>query len=367
VTRLEDPLKLVADLKPALLDQLAEEGYVRQREGDLALAAAESHGSRAGRQRPFRMGTGRPRRHLLAGGIAVTAAAAAAAALVVVGPSASGPGRSPASAVPGGATGARSFLLTSAQIAAHASATTGTYWYTKERAVEPTASVTKARFPGVTYAATEESWSGQDHARTIIDENVVFRFASAADKAKWEAAGKPPLATADGTSTRPSVSNYDMTVYFSYGKSRLTLKGVEELPTTAAGLEKQLRRMWDSEADKSAATGLSDPTYGDYLTQWAGELFSGPASPGTRAAMFQLLAQQPGIRIVKRVTDPLGRVGVAVGDGAGDYMIIDPQTAQELAWTSGPVHADGTMAMTSGVTVVEAMGWTNRIGVPPQS
>jgi hypothetical protein len=40
----------------------------------------------------------------------------------------------------------------------------------------------------------------------------------------------------------------------------------------------------------------------------------------------------------QHVTDPLGRVGAAIGDGEGDYMIIDPATAMVLDQTTYPVH-----------------------------
>ena len=94
--------------------------------------------------------------------------------------------------------------------------------------------------------------------------------------------------------------------------------------------------------------------------------FTGPARPGTRAALYRLLAQQPGIRLVDSVTDPLGRAGVGVTDGGGDFLVIDPRTAMELASSSALVQARATMAMTRGVSVMEAMGWTNQLGAVPQ-
>lgn len=374
-----DPLRVVSDLQPCLLEQLAEDGYARHRD-DLALLTAERHLPVAREQQKLPADGGWPRRYLLTGGIAVTATAAMAAALVAVGSPQGVRHRPPGlAAAPGRAASARSFLLASAKIAAHAPATTGTYWYVKERDAEPTSAVTrpgvappvhkllhKLLLPGITYDATEESWTGQDHGRTVVDENLAFHFASAADKARWEAAGKPPLATAAGTSTKPKTSNYHMTYFWGYGARRLTMKGVEALPRTAAGLNKALHRMWASTPDNSAATGLPDPTYGAYLFQWAGQLLTGPASPGTRAALYRLLAQQPGIRLVDSVTDPLGRAGVGVTDGGGDFLVIDPRTAMELASSSALVQARATMAMTRGVSVMEAMGWTNQLGAVPQ-
>jgi hypothetical protein len=373
MNRMDDPLQLVTDLAPAMLDQLADDGYARHRHGDLARMAAEGPGdpSSARGRRQFPAGRGRPRRLLMTGGVAVTAAAAAAAVVLAGAPPASRPQTPPPGAVPGAHQSARSFLLATAVIAARAPATTGTYWYTKERSVQPTVAMTRNRkyfLPGITYTATEESWSGQVRSRSIVDENLRFSFASAADRARWQALGEPPLMTADGTNTKPSTSNYHMT--FRYGPGyRLTLAGIERLPATAAGLGTTLRRMWNSiaEKDRAGVVGFPHPTFGQYLVQWADTLLTGPATPGTRAAMYQLLARQPGIRIIPSVTDPLGRTGVAVADGGGNYLVIDPQTARELASTSFPVHANSTIAMTSGVGVWEAMGWTNQLGVPPRS
>jgi len=138
---------------------------------------------------------------------------------------------------------------------------------------------------------------------------------------------------------------------------------------TAAALGKTLRQMWNGipNNDKAAVLGLPHPDFYGYLFEWATVVLTGPATPGTRAAMYQLLAQQPGITIVRSVTDPLGRTGVAVADGAGDYMVIDPQTAQLLAYTTYPVHANSTISTTAGGTeAYEAMGWTSHLGVPPR-
>lgn len=367
-----DPMKLVADLQPSMLDRLADDAYARHRRDDLARAAHESPGLNAGRRWSGWS--------LLTGGVAVTAAAAVTAA-VLAGTPAAHRQQTPAQ---GSAQNARSFLLASAVTAASAPATTGTYWYTRERDVEPTSphprgrAATKAGqlarerklfLPGITFTATEESWMGQDRARTIVDENLSFSFASAAVKARWQAMGSPPLATADGTSTRPATSNYDMTLRYGPGAG-LTMAGVERLPTTAAGLGAILRRMWNSIPDKAAEVGLPHPTFADFVFESVSSLLTGPATPGTKAATYRLLAQQPGITIIPSVTDPLGRMGVAIaygqGHGARNYMIIDPRTAQELAYTTQPVRANSTISTAAGgVETYEAMGWTNELGVRP--
>ena len=85
----------------------------------------------------------------------------------------------------------------------------------------------------------------------------------------------------------------------------------------------------------------------------------------TKAALYRILATQPGIQVVPQVTDPLGRIGVAVGDGTGSYLLIDPRAGQLLATTTSPVHANGTIPATAGDTeAIIAEGWTDTLGTP---
>lgn len=95
---------------------------------------------------------------------------------------------------------------------------------------------------------------------------------------------------------------------------------------------------------------------------------SGPVAPATKAAVYELLAEQPGLTGPEKVTDPLGRPGTAIGDGSGDYLIIDPTTAGVLDLTTYPVHPGATVtAALGGTEAYLAMGWTRQIGVPPGS
>jgi hypothetical protein len=326
--QIEDPLTIVADLEPARLSQLAEEGYDRCRADDLARALAEPGGPlRVARpRRAGRRASGQPRLAIAAAGL--TAAAAAAAAVLIAAPSPATPGRPPASGTgtPKASLEARTVLLASAHAAARAVASTGTYWYVRERDFEPTgpskggaASRPKtkhamARSFGAYYAATEETWIGQARSRTIVNENLAFSFASAADEARWKAAGEPELANPAGKfgRTGPATSDYNFGGYwYRQGGIQLNLK------------------------------------------------------PGTRAAIYRLLAAQQGLTVVPRVTDPLGRTGTAISDGKGNYIVIDPASGQILDATTYQVQAGGTIPATRGGTeAYEATGWTSRLGTP---
>ncbi len=60
----------------------------------------------------------------------------------------------------------------------------------------------KAAF-GARLAYTEESWMGENRARTITNQDVAISFASSADEAAWKAAGEPPSLQPTGSVTSP--------------------------------------------------------------------------------------------------------------------------------------------------------------------
>jgi hypothetical protein len=373
MTRMGDPLKIVTDLRPAALDHLIEHGYAQHRDADLARAAADRAVHRPpARRRRSRAGPGRPYWYLVAG-IAVTAAAAAVAAVVLAGvPSAARPRTSPSAAVPSAAAGAQRFLLASAAIAAQAPVATGTYWYIRTRDFWPSVTIKKKSY-GAIVASTAEDWYGQIHARETHNEDVSFSFVSAADEARWQAAGKPLLATESSTfgSTRPETRYFAQIFWPVPGDFQaLSLREMRQLPATEAGLRAMVLRMWNGPDEtelKQGIRGPARPTYDSFLVGWANVILTGPTMPGTKAAIYQLLAGRPGLKIISSVTDPLGRTGIAVTDGR-IYLLIDPQTAQPLALTEQPVHANSVISAAQGVVrVFEEMGWTNKIGVPPQS
>ena len=380
----EDSLKVVADLQSASLDRLAEEGYARRRAGDLARLLSEPSGQ--GRRDHHLVGVGVARGRVLAAAGAVLAAAAVAAAVILV-PSAPGhPAAGPGAQSSQGrqAAGLPAILLTAAHVAAGRPMATGTYWYVKERDFEPASTQfagkhrpkgtpeTKGPQFGASYAATQETWTGATRTRTIVDENLVFSFATAADKARWQAAGEPKLSSASGFGpTGPVISNYDFGGFsYNIGAIKVSLASAGKLPTTPGKLDKLLRAAWTSlDSEQRAATvGLPNPGYGQYLFQVASALLAGPVAPATKAAIYELLAEQPGLTGPVKVTDPLGRAGTAIGDGSGDYLIIDPATAGVLDLTTYPVHQGATITGAFGGTEAYlAMGWTKQIGVPSGS
>jgi hypothetical protein len=390
---MEDPMTVVSDLRPAGLDRLAEETYARRRGDDLARALNEP----ADRRTPG----GAPRarvlktRALVAAGAGLAAAAVAAGVLIAA-PTAHG---HPAVARVGGAgvgvgvgvgvghagraDSGRAILLTAAHAAAARPLATGAYWYVKERDFEPTAprfkggirlkgkSAGKDLGYGASFAATEESWTGASRTRTIVNENLVFSFATATGEKEWQAAGSPPLANPSGKfgHTGPVTGNDAFGGYsYNIGEIKISLATAAKLPTNPGKLDALLRKQWDklSEQQRAATVGVAKPTYAQFLFQVSGALLTGPVTPGTRAAVYGLLAKQAGLEVATKVTDPLGRVGAAIGDGVGDFLIISPATAEVLDLTTYPVRPGATITgKLGGTEAYLSMGWTDKLGLRP--
>jgi hypothetical protein len=372
-----DEMKLVTDLEPATFTVMAEEGYARRRDHDLAriLTLAED------RARP----TARRRRVTsLTAGLTATAATAAAVAIVLAQAPAPRPVTHPRTGTPAVAApvSARAFLLTSAVQAAHTPAVSGAYWYIrtrdyattvarpKESAVPPGETPAKKKILpkqrddfGARLAYSEDSWMGRDRARTITNEDVAVTFATPAGEAAWKAAGSPPFLTAYGTSRQPVTSDYHMSFHWGPGSAQFTWDDLRHL-RTAAQLDAALRRMFIREPDNFGQFGST--SYSEYIFEWTSQLLTAPVQPAIRAAIYQLLAAQPGLIDVGTVTVPDGRsgTGVAVSGGAGDFLIIDPATAQAVAWGTGTLHRGETIttASVSGLEEYETMGWTGQLG-----
>jgi hypothetical protein len=373
--RQTDEMKLVTDLEPATFTIMAEDGYVRRRDHDLAriLALAEA---------PARPTPHRRRVTSLTAGLTATAAVAVAVVLAQV--PAPRPGThlrtgKPAVAAP---VTARAFLLTSSVQAARTPAVSGTYWYIrtrdytttvakpKEPAIPPGSTPAKKKILprqrddfGARLAYSEDSWMGRDRTRTITNEDATVTFATPAGEAAWKAAGSPTLMTAYGTSRQPVTSDYHMSFHWGVGSAQFTWDDLRHL-RTAGQLDAALRRMWDREPDKSGQFGTT--SYSEYVFEWTAQLLTAPVQPAIRGAIYQLLAAQPGIINIGTVMVPDGRsgTGLAVSGGAGDFLIIDPGTAQAIAWGTGSLHQGETItpASVSSLEEYQTMGWTSRLG-----
>ncbi|TMR92319.1 CU044_5270 family protein [Nonomuraea basaltis] len=266
---------------------------------------------------------------------------------------------------------ARTVLLAAAETAAREPSTSGRYWYTRQRTFQPVRYLPKiAKKVGkperekppfsATMATTQDSWYASDKgapSRTVTGQDVKITFASSEDEAKWRQLGSPAL-----VQEKPSTNDYDIELFFQIGTHRFTVQQLLELPAEKDGLESLLRRLLEEESPSDWGSGK--PEFADYMWWTAQDLLAGPISPGTRSALYRLLAEQPGIRSLGEVTDPLGRTGIALalngaGNGEDEYrLIVDDDTAELFSHEFRP---QGQPAPALQVAY-ENLGWVDRLG-----
>jgi hypothetical protein len=174
----------------------------------------------------------------------------------------------------------------------------------------------------ITVRHTRQIWIGWNGSGRLADASSDPRFLTPKDRAAWIADGRPHLA-ATGT--------FDQ----RFGPHGLSDGPVNEwkLPTNPARLGAQLR--------KRAIEG-GPPGPAEDFVQVGDLLRETDAPPALRAALFKVAASIPGVRVLGRVTDRLGRTGIVVAyldrPRAGKYrgmygldeLIFAPKTSALL-------------------------------------
>ncbi|MEV0347267.1 CU044_5270 family protein [Nonomuraea sp. NPDC050680] len=391
--------RLFAQLKPMELEEMTEEAHRRRRAADLAAAFRTPRSAPPSRRRiraPF----------LLVAGTAA-AGVAAAAVIVVTGSSSAPPTATASPTMP--ATGrtaiaaepvdARSFLLAAAATAVREPATSGRYWYVRERTFtkvhvvpgdymtqikallaeeqrkekelkdkpgelaaqrkEITEKITELKQSELPYLAftadTQETWRAMKPgaaSRYVRDPDVSVTFGSPQDEADWKAAGSPAL-----TEKRPTTRDDSSERVLSIDNPSLTIQNISRLPTGEDALKRRLDTLF-KQSPNSARVGRAV-----YLWQTGVDLMTAPITPGTRSALFKVLAGRDGITSQGRVTDAVGRAGVALStagdDGVEFRMIINEDTADLLQYE---VVEKGQPLLR---VALERMGWADRLGDVP--
>ncbi|MFG1856982.1 CU044_5270 family protein [Actinomadura geliboluensis] len=350
-------------LKPAALDELAEDGHARRRDADLAraMSAAAAPRPRHRVRRPV----------LLVAGVA--AAACAAAGAVVVTGGGDTPARPPSAQE--GPADARTFLLASATTAAKAPAATGRYWYNRQlttsevgghrRAIVGTGPDRRKVDKKIAYRALIESpgevWLARDGSRarkTGGPDKLVFP--TDRDKALWQQDGSPRLA---GSSEKRV---WEGPMRRGLGTGEMTAEQIAALPEDPRSLSAVLRDRYQREL--KAAENPFKGTFTAYVWGIAHDLLGGPVTPGAKSALFKVLAGQPGIRLAGEATDRLGRPGTAVvaasgpdgGAAATESRLVISATTADLLEFRTTEAGQGTVT-----TTYEAMGWVGRLGARP--
>jgi hypothetical protein len=134
---------------------------------------------------------------------------------------------------------------------------------------------------------------------------------------------------------------------------------MNRLPTQPAELERALERLLIASAPNRAAGTMMRQLRADPAQMFSpiSQFLFLPTSPQLRAALFRVLADLPGVQLLGRQRDRLGRSGIAVAvtqGGSGrvrEELLFDPATSNVLqtegvqlrAAPGGPAVPDGTV------------------------
>ncbi|MFG1997942.1 hypothetical protein ACGFNU_02195 [Spirillospora sp. NPDC048911] len=309
--------------------------------------------------------------------------AAGAAVTVAVATMSGGGSKTPETApTTGNKVGGNNILLAAAAQAEREKV--GRYWRTRTVA-EP---VVYAASGGYVVARKSEGdeWVPRSLADPLVSYNRPLGIGPAtdADQAAWREAGSPRtwrVRTADDprtiTLTASGPGRWD--TYRTSGAERKRMCKCEvepwlereKLASRPGGLERLLFPEREQRAKVGGRTVRIDPA-NRLLASY--DLLTQAASPKVRAAVFRLLAGQPGIRLVEGVRDMRGRAGIAlvgrgttIGGASGVFdvqVILDPGTHQVLGRQYVVVTKGGRFPGVRPGAVVErravlSAGWTN--------
>lgn len=375
--KMDDPLNLVADLRPAVLDDLADAGYARHRHDDLARTSAESERSMApspGRhqgapRRGWHSGTG-SRRALLTASVALVAAGATAAAMVLAAPPraqrkapVAAPRVHPSTGEP--AT-ARQVLLTAAHHVLSGPAT-GTYWRVRVISGVTWPAGTTSHPYDISVATGYDQWNPRlpGHKEVEITRQLSAHPATPGDAAAWRAAGSPATwhsgqysprkndltlgapwgANLAATTAAPAPTATwtvsDGTIGYVEGDDAgLNAAQFARMPTRPKAVAAMLRHYAkQTPCGKHTSSGCSSVNQIVWLE--ALYLLEDPVSAQVRSATFKVMASLPGVRLLGPMTDPLGRSGYGLAAGplnpgspyykAVSAVLIDPVSGSLLA------------------------------------
>ena len=174
-----------------------------------------------------------------------------------------------------------------------------------------------------------ETWRGRDGAgRERLTPRGAIAFPTPADRSAWRAAGAPDLATPPsdrrlGAAPRP----------FRFGAETVSYRRLERLPADPAALAPVLARAVERRSSAIPATFDPAEARAYALFELIRDSFEAPTSPALRAALYDLAAATPGLRLAGATTDAAGRAGTAVDVVLGDarfVLVVDPRSGALL-------------------------------------
>ncbi|GAA2431737.1 hypothetical protein GCM10010191_51990 [Actinomadura vinacea] len=206
----------------------------------------------------------------------------------------------------------------------------GKYWHVKKRSGEIKAVGKKASTHyRVDSRQGGEIWAERNGKAIQAHREFADVPVTAEDKRRWQAAGSPEKPripdpddandyvmldmTPRGSQTPPAWYPSDDR-YFG-----LTAAQIAKLPTEPRALEEALLNLegvWRAVATSNKPEPLRALHGQDRVRALSDVtvtlLSTAPAPPAVRAAVFRMLAAQPGVKAEGKVTDPIGRTGTAV-------------------------------------------------------
>lgn len=236
------------------------------------------------------------------------------------------------------------------------------YLYLKTQSRTIDTSVAHGKAWSVYRSEIREEWAAGDGSgrRRVTEEPP--QFVGPADRAAWEAAGKPNFLPANGGHTAeeslPAGSLED-----GVGGEELSA-----LPTEPTALSQSLRQRAE---DIHSSVPIPARTL-----ELIGEMLRNPvATPELRAALYKAAAMVPGIEYLGERTDVTGRKGLAVGvvstysGGPTLYSLIyDPRNSKALAMEATVLEpvafADTPAPFVISATIYLASGRTESLSRP---
>jgi hypothetical protein len=322
----------------------------------------------------------RPRRRLV---IATTAAAVALAMVVTL------PRVLPEEHI--GASPAAAAVLERAAVAATASGgvPAGRYAYTKAETLYA-ATRTDAPEYSVLLPTVRETWVAADGSGRVIERRGEPIFLGRRDRARWLAAGSPPLVGSTESTDQlvraqyrpvsPALLASDPETLDLELLDRL-LSAVPQLPTDPDRLERIIRAYSEKK---------DPPVEAQMFNAVSGIVHSPYASAELRAAAYRVLARINGVELGGRRRDAAGRLGTAISAPAGyggpnestadpadstlntqerRLLMIDPKTgnvlAEETVLTKRVAWIDGDPGDVTGSITILEQGWVETLDQRP--
>jgi hypothetical protein len=176
----------------------------------------------------------------------------------------------------------------------------------------PTALVTKDR----------SIWTSINRSGRLEERILATKFATDAERQKWERAGRPALGATPASGHPISIGSGKL---YRLGTIELTRRQMLDFPTDPRTIYERLY---------GQIGGRGHSPEGEVFAELGDALRESPAPAELRAALYRTLALVPGVQLVGQVTDGAGRIGTAVAFteiGVRHELIFDPTTSEMLA------------------------------------